>query len=89
VVAERGVSRPALVQQLRNAVEELAIDYEDIAYAGVVQTPEERVRTALARKRGKPYSTDKPPGTSWSVRAIGGKVVRPYHRDASTLVLRL
>jgi hypothetical protein len=52
VVAERGVSRPVLVQQLRNAVEELAIDYEDIAYADVVQTPEERVRMALARKRG-------------------------------------
>jgi hypothetical protein len=52
MAAERGVSRPVLVQQLRNAVEELAIDYEDIAYAGVVQTLEQRVRTALARKRG-------------------------------------
>jgi hypothetical protein len=52
VAAERGVSRPVLVEQLRDAVEELAIDDEDIADAGIVETPEERVRTALARKRG-------------------------------------
>ncbi|HKC72938.1 MAG TPA: hypothetical protein VKF37_01895 [Chloroflexota bacterium] len=31
VAAERGVSRPVLVEQLRDAVDELAVAYEDVA----------------------------------------------------------
>jgi hypothetical protein len=51
VAAERGVSRPVLVEQLREAVGRLAMEYEDITYEGV-ETGAKRMRAALARKRG-------------------------------------
>jgi hypothetical protein len=38
VAAERGVNRAVLVEQLRDAVDELAMEYENVAYAGVVET---------------------------------------------------
>ena len=38
VVAERGVSRPALVELLRDAVDELALEYEVVAFASVGQS---------------------------------------------------
>jgi hypothetical protein len=48
VAREWGVSRPALVELLREAVDELAIQYEDTAYASVGQTKRERVQARLA-----------------------------------------
>jgi hypothetical protein len=41
-----------LTERLRDAIDQLAVEYEDVAYEGVVETGAERVRTALARKRG-------------------------------------
>ena len=38
VAAERGVSRPVLVEQLRDAVDELALEYEEVAFAPVGQS---------------------------------------------------
>jgi hypothetical protein len=52
IAAERGVSQPVLVDQLRDAVDELAIVYEDTAYASVGGSYQEQVRAALARTRG-------------------------------------
>jgi hypothetical protein len=52
VAAERGVSRAVLVEQLRNAVDELAMEYEDTANAHLDESPAERVRATLARRRG-------------------------------------
>jgi hypothetical protein len=52
VARERGVSRPALVEMLRDAVDQLAIAYEDTAYASVAESKQEQVRATLARKRG-------------------------------------
>jgi hypothetical protein len=49
LAAERGVSRPALVDLLRDATRDLAVAYEDTAYASVGQTPQERMWTAPAR----------------------------------------
>jgi hypothetical protein len=51
LAAERGVSRPALMELLREAVDQLAIEYEDVAYAGVVETEQERTLARLAGKR--------------------------------------
>jgi hypothetical protein len=51
VARERGVSRPALVELLREAVDELAIQYEDVAFASVGQTKQEQVQARLAGKR--------------------------------------
>jgi hypothetical protein len=50
--AERGVNRLMLVEQLRDAVDQLAVAYEDVAYAGVVETEQDRVLASLAGKRG-------------------------------------
>ena len=50
--AERSVSRPVLVEQLRDAVDELAMEYENVACAGVVETEQDRVLASLAGKRG-------------------------------------
>ena len=52
VAAERGVSRPMLTAQLRDGIDLLAVEYEDTAYERLVETDEEQVRAALARKRG-------------------------------------
>jgi hypothetical protein len=52
VATERGVSRAALVEQLRYAVDDLASEYEDVANASVGQSPPEQVRATLAGKRG-------------------------------------
>jgi hypothetical protein len=52
VAAERGLSRPVLVERLRDAVDELGVAYEDTANACLGQSPQEQVRAALARKRG-------------------------------------
>jgi hypothetical protein len=52
VATERGVSRVALVEQLRYAVDDLASEYEDVANASVGQSPPEQVRATLAGKRG-------------------------------------
>jgi hypothetical protein len=52
VARERGVSRPALVELLTDAVDQLAMAYEDTAYASVGQTKKEQVRARLAGKRG-------------------------------------
>jgi hypothetical protein len=52
VAAERGVSRLMLTEQLRDAIDQLALEYEDVAYAFVRRSKQERVRMALARKRG-------------------------------------
>jgi hypothetical protein len=52
VAAERGVSRAVLVEQLRDAVDELAMEYEDTANAHLDGSPVEKVRATLARKRG-------------------------------------
>ena len=52
VAAERGVSHAVLVEQLGDSVDALAIAYEDTANACLGQSPQEQVRTALARKRG-------------------------------------
>ena len=52
VAAERGVSRLMLTEQLRDAIDQLALEYEEVAYAFVGGSKQERVRTALARKRG-------------------------------------
>ena len=52
VAAERGVSRATLVEQLREAVDELAMEYEDTANAHLNDMPTLRVRAAPARKRG-------------------------------------
>jgi hypothetical protein len=52
VAAERGVSRATLVEQLREAVDELAMEYEDTANAHLTDIPTLRVRAAPARKRG-------------------------------------
>jgi hypothetical protein len=52
VAAERGVSRAVLVEQLRDAVDELAMEYEDTANAHLDGSPAEQVWATLARKRG-------------------------------------
>jgi hypothetical protein len=39
VAVERGVSRPALVEQLRDAIDDLAVMYEEIANAALGQMP--------------------------------------------------
>jgi hypothetical protein len=39
VAAERGVSRPALVELLRDAVDALAVEYEEVANATLGQMP--------------------------------------------------
>ena len=52
VAAERGISRAVLVEQLRDAVDALAVAYEGVANAHLDQSPQEQGRTALARKRG-------------------------------------
>jgi hypothetical protein len=41
-----------LVEQLRDAVDELAVAYEDVAYASLGESDEQQVRVALTRKRG-------------------------------------
>jgi hypothetical protein len=48
VARERSVSRPALVEMLREAVDEPAMAYEDTAYASVGQTKREQVQARLA-----------------------------------------
>jgi hypothetical protein len=53
VARERGVSRPALVELLRDAVDALAIQYEDVANGCLDDTPALRLTTTLARKRGE------------------------------------
>jgi hypothetical protein len=52
MAAQRGVSRLMLTEQLRDAIDQLAMEYEDVAYASVIETQVERMRAALARKRG-------------------------------------
>jgi hypothetical protein len=51
VAAVRGVSRATLVEQLRAAVDELAMEYEDTANAHLNDIPALRVSAAPARKR--------------------------------------
>jgi hypothetical protein len=51
VARERCVSRPALVEMLRDAVGELAVAYEDTAYAHLNASSAEQVRATLARTR--------------------------------------
>jgi hypothetical protein len=52
IAAERGISRPVLVEQLRDAMGDLAVQYEHAAYAGVVETEQDRVLALLRGKRG-------------------------------------
>ena len=54
VAAARRVSEAVLVEQLRDAIDqlELAMEVENVAYASVGESEQERVRTVLARKRG-------------------------------------
>jgi hypothetical protein len=52
VARERGTSRPALVEQLRAAVEVLACEYEDVANAHLHENPAVSLRAALGGKRG-------------------------------------
>jgi hypothetical protein len=52
VAAERGVSRAVLVEQLRDAVDELAMEYEATANAHLNDSLVVRVSAAPARKRG-------------------------------------
>jgi hypothetical protein len=52
VAAQRGVSHATLVEQLRDAVDELGVTYEDVAFASVGQSEQERVLAVLAGKRG-------------------------------------
>jgi hypothetical protein len=47
VAAERGTSRPALTEQLRDAIDQLALEHEHAAYG---ESDQERVRGALARR---------------------------------------
>ena len=51
VAAERSVSEAMLVEMLREAVDALAVEYEDAAYASLGESEQERVRSALAGKR--------------------------------------
>lgn len=39
MAAERGISRPALTEQLRDAIDHLAMEYEHVAYASVGGEP--------------------------------------------------
>jgi hypothetical protein len=50
VATERRVSRAVLVEQLRHAIDQLAMEYEVVAYASVGESEQERRRSALARK---------------------------------------
>jgi hypothetical protein len=52
MAAERSVSHAVLVEQLRDAVDELAMEYEDTANAHLDGSPAEQVWATLARKRG-------------------------------------
>jgi hypothetical protein len=52
VDAERGVSRPVLVEQLRDAVGALAMRYERLANGDLNAWPAVSLRTALGSKRG-------------------------------------
>jgi hypothetical protein len=52
VAAERGTSRLMLTEQLRNAIDQLAMQVEDVAYASLEESKQERVRAILARRRG-------------------------------------
>jgi hypothetical protein len=49
VAAERGVRLLMLTEQLRDAIDQLAMEVEDIAYASVGKSKQERVRATLAR----------------------------------------
>jgi hypothetical protein len=51
VAAERAVSRPVLVEQLREAVGALAYHYELVAYGSVGETKQERMLAMLGGKR--------------------------------------
>jgi hypothetical protein len=50
VAIERRVSRAVLVEQLRDAVDDLALAYEDVPYASVGERKQERVPAAPVRK---------------------------------------
>jgi hypothetical protein len=50
VAAEQGVSRAVLVERFRHAVDELAIEYEDVAYASVGECKQEWVLATPATK---------------------------------------
>jgi len=52
VARERDVSQAVLLEQLRDAIDQLAMEYEDVAYASVGESKQERVRAVLTRKRG-------------------------------------
>src|ERR671936_2047690 len=52
VAAERGVSRAALVEQLRDAVGALACQYEHLANGRLNEWPAVTLRAALGGKRG-------------------------------------
>jgi hypothetical protein len=52
VAAERGASRPALVEQLREATGRLALAYEQEAYASAGESKQEWMLAMLAGKRG-------------------------------------
>jgi hypothetical protein len=52
VAAERGVSRPALVEQLREAVGALASRYERLANGDLNDLPVPSLRATLGGKRG-------------------------------------
>jgi hypothetical protein len=52
VAAERRVSRPALTELLRDAVDRLALEYEHVAYSSMGERKQEQARGVLARRRG-------------------------------------
>jgi acetolactate synthase regulatory subunit len=52
VAAERGVSPPILTEMLRDAVDALAVEYEDVANKSLDPRRAPGVRPALARRRG-------------------------------------
>lgn len=51
VAAERGVSTAELVDMLRDAVDALAVAYEDAAFAALGESEQERVPLAPGRKK--------------------------------------
>jgi hypothetical protein len=63
VAADQGVSTATRVAMLRDAMEALAAEYEDVAYASLGESHQERVRAARARQNGRgPSSMSAPAG---------------------------
>jgi hypothetical protein len=70
VARERGVSRPVLVEQLRDAVGALAIRYERLANGDLNDRPAVSLRAAMGGKRAPQRHSPQRHGTE-----------DPYHTD--------